>query len=90
MQLKNKRAIFLGDSITEGAAADSSEKIYHAVLKNLIRLKSARNEGVGGTRIARQITPSAVERYDEDFNKRYDAMNKDAKFIHLLYSPKTI
>ena len=84
MQLKNKRAIFLGDSITEGAAADSPEKIYHAVLKNLIGLKSARNEGVGGTRIARQITPSAVERYDEDFNKRYDAMNKDADVLFIF------
>ena len=84
MKLKDKRAIFLGDSITEGAAADSPEKIYHAVLKNLIGLKSARNEGVSGTRIARQTNPSVVVRYDEDFNKRYDLINKDADILFIF------
>lgn len=84
MQLNKKRAIFLGDSITEGAAADSPEKIYHAVLKNLIGLESVRNEGVGGTRIARQNNPSAEARYDEDFNKRYDLMSKDADILFIF------
>ncbi len=84
MQLNKKRAIFLGDSITEGAAADSPEKIYHAVLKNLIGLESVRNEGVGGTRIARQNNPSAETRYDEDYNKRYDLMSKDADILFIF------
>ena len=47
-------------------------------------LNCGRYDGVGGTRIARQITPSAVGRYDEDFNKRYDAMNKDADVLFIF------
>ena len=82
MQLKGKKVIFLGDSITEGWAADSPEKIYHAVMKKDLGLAEARNEGVSGTRIARQ--DGGLVEFREDFNKRYDRMNKDADVLFIF------
>ena len=70
MELKGKRVLFLGDSLTEGAAASSPQKIFHKILKKILRLNEAINCGVGGTRIARQKKPSEIPSYDEDFNLR--------------------
>ena len=75
MELKGKRVLFLGDSITEGAAASSPQKIFHKLLKKTLGLNEAINCGVGGTRIARQKKPSEIPSYDEDFNLRYDHAN---------------
>lgn len=84
MDLSHKNVIFLGDSVTEGGAADSPDKIYHAVLKKLLRLGTVRNEGLGGTRIAAQTMPSSELSYDEDFNKRYDVMDKNADILFIF------
>lgn len=81
MNFAGKKVIFLGDSITEGACADSPEKIYHAILKDRLNLREAVNRGIGGTRIARQTEPPEDSRYDEDFNMRYDVMEKDADIL---------
>ena len=82
MQLKGKKVIFLGDSITQGFGTDSPEKIYHAVMKKDLGLAEIRNEGVNGTRIARQDDGLVEAR--EDFNKRYDRMNKDADVLFIF------
>lgn len=81
MNLKGKKINFLGDSITEGAAASKPENTYHQLLKAEAGLLEARNYGIGGTRIARQAKPSVVERYDKYFASRIDEMEEDADII---------
>ncbi len=64
---------FLGDSITEGACADSPEHIYSAVCCSILGAKEG-NYGLGGTRIARQKT-NVNGNPDEDFILRARWMN---------------
>ena len=58
MTLNNKRAVFLGDSITEGVGTTSPEKIYHQLLKQKFNFQIACNCGVGGTRISQRKIPT--------------------------------
>lgn len=81
MELKGKKINFLGDSITEGAAASCKEKIYHQVMKEKYGLAEARNYGIGGTRIARQSKKSSEEKFDRDFCMRVDEMSPDADIV---------
>ena len=82
MELKNKRIVFLGDSITEGYGTSSEEKTFHQLLKEKYQLSLASNCGVGGTRIARQINPSyANPRHDLYFRLRATVMPKDADIV---------
>lgn len=81
MQLKGLKINFLGDSITEGASASRPENIYFNVLKQNEGVAVCRNYGVGGTRIARQTTPSENPAYDEDFLARCARMDEDADLI---------
>ena len=74
MKLEGKIVNFLGDSITEGAGATDYSRVYHQILKNKYILKTARNYGLGGSRIARQKQPSAIPSYDYDFLQRADEM----------------
>ena len=74
---------FLGDSITEGAGAGSPENMY----VNLVGQKlgaAVNNYGVGGTRIARQTTPTDPPRADEDFLIRAAKMDKNADFVFIF------
>ena len=74
---------FLGDSITEGAGAGSPENMY----VNLVGQKlgaAVNNYGVGGTRIARQTTPTDPPRADEDFLIRAAKMDKNADFVFVF------
>ena len=81
MELKNKIAVFLGDSITEGVGASSQEHVYHQVLKKEYGLKEAVNYGISGTRIARQHKPSEWESFDLDFCLRFPEMRDDADIV---------
>lgn len=81
MNLQGKKINFLGDSITEGCCATTPEKGYVEVLKHIASLGEARNYGIGGTRIARQIVPSQEPKYDLDFCSRVNQMEKDADVI---------
>lgn len=81
MKLEGLKANFLGDSITAGSSAGSPEKIYWNVLKSEYGLAEARGYGIGGTRIAKQITPSSVAMYDQNFCERFDKMDDDADLI---------
>ena len=80
MELKGLKADFLGDSITEGVGASSIDKVWWKVLEKETGI-IARGYGVGGTRIARQQSASANERWDHDFNERMLEMDKDADII---------
>lgn len=81
MNLKDKTAIFLGDSITEGALASCPEKRYYNVLKKKYGLKEAIGYGAGGTRIAMQKIPSSSLKFDEHFSLRVEKMRNDADIV---------
>ena len=74
---------FLGDSITEGALATSQDKTFVSFVGKYLNCE-ARNYGIGGTRIARQKTPTADPRWDLDFVGRVDAMNPDADLVFVF------
>lgn len=80
MDLKNIKINFLGDSITEGAGASCVENRYVNYIENNYGA-ICRNYGIGGTRIARQTTPSECPAYDRDFASRVDEMDADADVI---------
>lgn len=73
---------FLGDSITQGAGADSPEETYVNVVGKTLGCE-ARNYGIGGTRIARQNVPSVEHLYDLDFLMRSEIMG-DADFVFVF------
>lgn len=73
---------FLGDSITQGAGASVPEKNYVNLVGATLGC-TARNYGVGGTRIARQKTPSVMEIFDQDFLLRSEDM-EDADFLFIF------
>lgn len=80
MDLTGKKVLFLGDSITAGAGASSPETNYVSVFTRLSGAQSV-NYGIGGTRIARQTTPSAEARWDRDFVSRVEEMESDADVV---------
>ncbi|MBE6618817.1 MAG: SGNH/GDSL hydrolase family protein [Ruminococcaceae bacterium] len=80
MDIKGKKINFLGDSITEGAKVEDKSNIYHARLAKEYGI-TARNYGIGGTRISRQSTPSQYPVHDRDFIQRVDEMDSDADII---------
>ena len=82
MDLKNKKVVFLGDSITEGCGTTDDNKIYHQILKRKYDLNMACNCGIGGTRIARQKKPSYNEsKFDLFFRLRAQVMPKDVDVV---------
>ena len=80
MELKGLKALFLGDSITEGHGASSRDRVYWQVLGNRTGMETV-GYGVGGTRIARQLHKSGNERWDLDFCARAAEMDKTADII---------
>ena len=81
MELKGKKAIFLGDSITEGAGTAGPEFFYWQVFGRKYGLGEVKGYGIGGTRIARQQHPSENARFDLDFCRRCEEMDKEADFV---------
>lgn len=82
MELKNVKANFLGDSITEGhGTTDFATKPFHQLIAKKYGMAAARNYGIGGTRFAKQLKPSANERWDLDFCSRFSEMDDDASLI---------
>lgn len=74
--LNGKKAVFLGDSITEGVGVSAPEHIYFALLKEEIGLREALNYGIGGTRLAAQPDDG-----DSSFAVRYQEMDGDAELV---------
>lgn len=81
MDLKDKTALFLGDSITEGAGTSCEENRYYNVLKRNCGLKEAIGYGIGGTRFAIQTEPSALPSHDWYFSMRADKMQEAADIV---------
>ena len=80
MELKNKKVLFLGDSITAGTGVSSSEKCYVSVFGK-ISGAIVKNYGIGGTRIAKQSCKSENEIWDQDFLSRVSSMDNDADIV---------
>lgn len=82
--MKHMKIAFLGDSITEGAGAESVDKRYSTVLCKAISATEL-NYGIGGTRIARQKKPfNDFSAYDYCFIDRAKAMDEDADFVFMF------
>lgn len=80
MELKGTKINFLGDSITEGAGASRHENAYCMVIEREYEA-ICQNYGIGGTRIAKQHTPSDNPRFDMDFCSRVEDMDADADIV---------
>ena len=79
MELKNRIINFLGDSITEGVGTTGPDQQYVHLIEYRCGLKRANNYGISGTRLARQIRPTAdAPRFDLDFCGRCTDMDREA------------
>ena len=58
MELTGKKAVFLGDSITQGVGTSDEEYIYLNLLANKAGLCEVKNFGISGTRFAKQRASS--------------------------------
>lgn len=82
MILKGKAIAFLGDSITEGVGVkDRQNNRFDMRLQKQCELKAVYNYGVGGTRLAHQMKPSAKPRHDLCFCGRAYDINKNVDVI---------
>lgn len=81
MNLKGKKAVFLGDSITEGFGVTDKSKLYHQLIKERLELSDVVNYGIGGTKIAKQKKPSENPQCDMDFVSRVDGMDSNADLV---------
>lgn len=81
MEIKGLKINFLGDSITFGTG--TLEKDTKSFVGRLNHDYGAitRNYGIGGTRIARKVTPSATPVHDLDFCGRFAEMDDDADLV---------
>lgn len=80
MELKGRKIVFLGDSITEGVGVENQDNLYWKLLARRTGAECY-GYGIGGTRIAPQRTPSAEPRWDLDFISRVDEMRPDADVV---------
>ncbi len=83
MNLGNKKVCFLGDSITEGAGVGIKENRYTDVFKRITDIGEMKNYGIGGTRIAKQITVKEESEYWDinSFSERFNQMDDDADIV---------
>ena len=81
MKLNGLAINFLGDSITEGCGTSGPDKAFAHLLEEACQLSASRNYGIGGTRIARQQTPSADPKIDRDFCLRASEMDENADVV---------
>ena len=80
MNLNKCKINILGDSITEGVGASSSDRCFVSVLAARTGA-ICRNYGIGGTRIAFQKKSSAEPHWDYDFCSRVSGMDNDTDCV---------
>ncbi len=80
MELKNKKIVFLGDSITEGVGvANPENRFVDRIAKQTGAI--CKNFGISGTRIAKQTVPSENSNWDKDFISRVPELDGDADIV---------
>ncbi len=80
MDIRNKKILFLGDSITEGYGPQDIENVYWKRLERETGCISV-GYGISGTRIARQQKPSPNPREDMYFRSRVAEMEEGADVV---------
>lgn len=80
MELSKKKIAFLGDSITEGHGVSDPDNFFWNIVARQSGAQSY-GYGIGGTRIAAQLKPSAEAKWDQNFGSRVDDMIPDADII---------
>ena len=80
MDLKNKTILFLGDSITEGHGTTSEEKRFSNIVAKALGANFI-NDGIGGSRYARQHNFNPEGRCDKDFCMRTESREGDLDCI---------
>jgi len=80
MELKGKKIVFLGDSITAGHGVEKPENRY---VDRIASITGAicKNFGIGGTRIAKQTIPSVSAHHDLDFISRVPDLDADSDVV---------
>ena len=79
MELKGKKIVFLGDSITEGCGTSGAERHFVTLVGKMGECE-VKNYGIGGTRFARQTKPT-FEIWDKDFCGRVEDLDEDADIV---------
>lgn len=74
---------FLGDSITEGCGASCYENGFVPLVGKLLNCQ-VNNYGIGGTRIAKQKTPSLDPKWDLYFVSRVKELDPNADLIFVF------
>lgn len=74
-----RKAIFLGDSITEGVGVSDESKTYWSLVGKALNLQ-VKHYGVSGTRIAPQLVEINKD-WSESFIDRAKIMDKDADIV---------
>lgn len=74
--LQGRKAVFLGDSITEGVGVSDPQNIYCERVKRELGLRAAINCGIGGTRIAAQPDDGGLS-----FSDRCRTLDADADLV---------
>lgn len=76
---QKKKAVFLGDSITEGVGVSNIQNVYWNLVGKYLDL-DVKGYGVSGTRIAVQ-KKEINEAWNENFIERAKRMDKDANIV---------
>lgn len=80
MNLNDKKINFLGDSITAGSCTSGKGYIYCDLIGEAYHA-TVRNYGIGGTRIARQLSNEGPVGADGNFCDRAKTMDRDADVV---------
>lgn len=81
MELQGIKMACLGDSITEGVGVSNMENMYYNRIQRECGIRELYIDGIGGTRIARQQTPSENPSNDQYFIPRADAIDEDCDLV---------
>lgn len=83
MDLKGKKILFLGDSITEGHGVSAEARRFTDLIAKS-EGAICRNYGIGGTRIAYQQQPSPEPRWELNFIDRVAQMDADTDIVFVF------
>jgi len=80
MELKGKKIVVLGDSITQGIGVEKEENFFTNRLAKMGEC-TVINHGIGGTRMAKQTNRYTPEFDDHDFTIRVEKLEEDADIV---------
>ena len=81
MKLDGLKMAVIGDSITQGVGVTDMNNMYFQRIKRDSSLRELYIDGISGTRIARQQSPSEQPSFDQDFISRVDTIDIDSDII---------